>query len=280
MFDVTRAETYDNIMMWKKFINSVKQTNNLPCLLLANKCDLEEDQGLNSVMASMDNYCQAIGFCGYYKISNIDNINIEESIRTLINEITQHRNSVTTSSPSISISQTRTLSVEERKKEYTLKILVIGERGTGKTAMIQRYVNNTFSGIYRSTIGTDIALKKIQYNDHITVNLHIWDISGEERFGGMTHLFYKNAAGCLIVFDVSKPLTLISGAVKWKVDFDNKLNIDDHNPVPCLLIGNKCDLVKEGVVANEAQMTEFCHNHKFNHLYETSAKENINIGES
>ncbi|CAF4590532.1 unnamed protein product, partial [Rotaria sp. Silwood2] len=106
------------------------------------------------------------------------------------------------------------------------------------------------------------------------------DISGEERFGGMTHLFYKNAAGCLIVFDVSKPLTLISGAVKWKVDFDNKLNIDDHNPVPCLLIGNKCDLVKEGVVANEAQMTEFCHNHKFNHLYETSAKENINIGES
>ncbi|CAF4669933.1 unnamed protein product, partial [Rotaria sp. Silwood2] len=280
MFDVTRAETYDNIMMWKKFINSVKQTNNLPCLLLANKCDLEEDQGLNSVMASMDNYCQAIGFCGYYKISNIDNINIEESIRTLINEITQHRNSVTTSSPSISISQTRTLSVEERKKEYTLKILVIGERGTGKTAMIQRYVNNSFSGIYRSTIGTDIALKKIQYNDHITVNLHIWDISGEERFGGMTHLFYKNAAGCLIVFDVSKPLTLISGAVKWKVDFDNKLNIDDHNPVPCLLIGNKCDLVKEGVVANEAQMTEFCHNHKFNHLYETSAKENINIGES
>jgi len=38
------------------------------------------------------------------------------------------------------------------KQEYTLKILVIGELGTGKTAMIQRYVKNTFSGHYRSTV--------------------------------------------------------------------------------------------------------------------------------
>ncbi|CAF0744244.1 unnamed protein product [Rotaria sp. Silwood1] len=280
MFDVTRSETYDNIILWKKIINKINQTVNLPCLLLANKSDLEEDQDLNSIMDTMNNYCEAIGFCGYYKISNRDNINIEESIQTLINEIIKRKNSPTTASPSESISQNRTISVEERKQEYTMKILVIGELGTGKTALIQRYVNNTFLGVYRSTIGSDLAVKKIQYNDHITVNLHIWDISGEERFGAMTHLFYKDAAGCLLVFDVSKPSTLINGAVKWKIDFDSKVNIDDNNQVPCLLIGNKCDLVKEGVVASEAHMTEFCRKHKFNRWYETSAKENINIGES
>ena len=61
----------------------------------------------------------------------------------------------------------------------------------------------------------------------------------------MTHLFYKDAAGCLIVFDVSKPLTLINGAIKWKTDFDDKVNFDDNDPVPCLLIGNKVNIPHE-----------------------------------
>ncbi|CAF0848842.1 unnamed protein product [Rotaria sordida] len=271
MFDITRRETYDNIINWKNSIDNVNQTDNLPCLLFANKCDLEDDQILNPIM---NNYCQINDFCGYYKISNKNNINIEQSIQTLINEIIQRRNLLTRTSPSMSISRNRTISIEEQKQEYTLKIIVIGERATGKTAFIQRYVNNTFAGIYHSTIGTDLAVKKIQYNDHII------DIAGDERFGTMTHLFYKDAAGCLIVFDVSKSTTLINGAVKWKIDFDNKVNIDNNNQVSCLLIGNKCDLVKDGIVVSETHMTEFCRKHKFIRWYETSARENINIEES
>ncbi len=53
------------------------------------------------------------------------------------------------------------------------------------------------------------------------------------------HLFYRDAAGCLIVFDVSRPSTLINGAVKWKEDFDRKVNFDTDHQVPCVLIGNK-----------------------------------------
>jgi len=54
----------------------------------------------------------------------------------------------------------------------------------------------------------------------------------------MTHIFYKDAAGCLIVFDESRSSTL-HGAVKWKDDFDNKVNFDEDNQVPCVLVGNK-----------------------------------------
>ncbi len=57
----------------------------------------------------------------------------------------------------------------------------------------------------------------------------------------MTHLFYKDAAACLIVFDVSRSSTL-NGALKWKADFDNKVNYDENTQIPCILVGNKVDI--------------------------------------
>jgi GTPase SAR1 family protein len=56
----------------------------------------------------------------------------------------------------------------------------------------------------------------------------------------MTHLFYRDAAGCLIVFDESRYSTL-HGAARWKEDFDTKVNFDSNNPIPCVLVGNKVD---------------------------------------
>lgn len=57
----------------------------------------------------------------------------------------------------------------------------------------------------------------------------------------MTHLFYRGAAGCLVVYDQSKIGTL-NGAVKWKEDFDEKVNFGEANPVPCILVGNKVQI--------------------------------------
>jgi GTPase SAR1 family protein len=57
----------------------------------------------------------------------------------------------------------------------------------------------------------------------------------------MTHLFYKDAAGCLIVYDQSRFSTL-NGAAKWKDDFDTKVNYDPNNPIPCVLVGNKVNI--------------------------------------
>lgn len=57
----------------------------------------------------------------------------------------------------------------------------------------------------------------------------------------MTHLFYRDAAGCLIVFDVSRTTTL-NGAIKWKDDFDAKVNHDPNHQIPCVLVGNKVNI--------------------------------------
>uniref|UniRef100_A0A069DXD9 Ras-related protein Rab n=1 Tax=Panstrongylus megistus TaxID=65343 RepID=A0A069DXD9_9HEMI len=165
------------------------------------------------------------------------------------------------------------------KKECLYKILVIGELGTGKTSIIKRYVHQFFSQHYRATIGVDFALKVINWDPNTIIRLQLWDIAGQERFGNMTRVYYKEAVGAFIVFDVTRAATF-EAVIKWKQDLDAKVQLPDGSPIPCVLLANKCDQQKEGIVNNASKMNEYCEEHKFTAWFETSAKENINIEEA
>lgn len=165
------------------------------------------------------------------------------------------------------------------KKEHLYKILVIGELGTGKTSIIKRYVHQFFSQHYRATIGVDFALKVINWDADTIVRLQLWDIAGQERFGNMTRVYYKEAVGAFIVFDLTRASTY-DAVVKWKTDLDLKVQLPDGKPVPCVLLANKCDQPKEGLMNNTSQIDEFCQERGFIGWFETSAKENINIDEA
>ena len=65
------------------------------------------------------------------------------------------------------------------KNERLYKILVIGDLGTGKTAIIKRYVHQFFSEHYRATIGVDFALKVINWDQNTIIRLQLWDIAGQ-----------------------------------------------------------------------------------------------------
>lgn len=95
----------------------------------------------------------------------------------------------------------------------------------------------------------------------------------------MTRVYYKEAVGCFIVFDVTRASTF-EAVSKWKADLDSKVTLSDGSPVPCVLLANKCDQAKEGLVNNVSQMDDYCKEKGFVGWYETSAKENINIDES
>ncbi|XP_051160182.1 ras-related protein Rab-32 isoform X7 [Leptopilina boulardi] len=165
------------------------------------------------------------------------------------------------------------------KREHLYKILVIGELGAGKTSIIKRYVHQFFSQHYRATIGVDFALKVLNWDPHTIIRLQLWDIAGQERFGNMTRVYYKEAVGAFIVFDVTRSATL-EAVVKWKQDLDSKVQLPDGSPIPCVLLANKCDQQKEGMVNTPAKMDEYCKEKNFAGWFETSAKENINIEEA
>ena len=85
------------------------------------------------------------------------------------------------------------LSMQNPRKEHLYKVLVIGDLGVGKTAVIRRYVHQTYSANYRATIGVDFALKVLNW-DSETIRLQLWDIAG----GELICIGYAIAVGTLI----------------------------------------------------------------------------------
>ncbi|KAL0095406.1 P-loop containing nucleoside triphosphate hydrolase protein [Phycomyces blakesleeanus] len=169
-------------------------------------------------------------------------------------------------------------------REYLYKILVVGDLGTGKTSIIRRYVHNIFSSNYKSTIGVDFALKVIQWSPEIIVRLQLWDIAGQERFGNMTRVYYKEALGAFVVYDVTRPQTF-EGVTKWKHDIDSKVTLPEAwggGNIPVVLLANKSDLIHEGhgQQVNAEDMDRFCAEQGFLNWFETSAKEDTNIDEA
>ncbi|KAL4661043.1 ras-related protein Rab-32 [Arapaima gigas] len=161
-------------------------------------------------------------------------------------------------------------------KEYLFKVLVIGELGVGKTSIIKRYVHQLFSQHYRATIGVDFALKVINWDSRTLVRLQLWDIAGQERFGNMTRVYYKEAVGAFVVFDVTRASTF-EAVSKWKHDLDSKVKLANGNPIPSVLLANKCDQKKDVNSSNPSLMDNFCKETGFLGWFETSAKDNINV---
>ncbi|KAM4698895.1 ras-related protein Rab-38 [Discoglossus pictus] len=169
--------------------------------------------------------------------------------------------------------------MQNHQNEHLYKILVIGDLGVGKTSIIKRYVHQNFSPHYRATIGVDFALKVVNWDSDTVVRLQLWDIAGQERFGNMTRVYYREAVGAFIVFDVTRPATF-EAVTKWKEDLDSKLTLSNGTPVSAVLLANKCDQGKDGLKNNCIKMDQFCKEHGFVGWFETSAKENINIDEA
>jgi small GTP-binding protein len=158
-------------------------------------------------------------------------------------------------------------------EEYVYKILVVGELSCGKTSFIHRYVNNSFSNAYRATIGVDFALKSLRWDDRTNVRLQLWDIAGQERFGHMTRVYYKEAVGAFVVYDVTRPKTF-EAVTKWKDDIDDNL----QPPIAVVLLANKSDLLEEP--QEKEKLDRFCEEHGFIGWFETSAKDHVNVDEA
>ncbi|XP_061327467.1 ras-related protein Rab-32 isoform X2 [Pezoporus flaviventris] len=101
---------------------------------------------------------------------------------------------------------------------------------------------------------------------------------GQERFGNMTRVYYKEAVGAFVVFDVTRGSTF-EAVLKWKHDLDSKVLLPNGSPIPVVLLANKCDQKKDGS-QNLTQMDQFCREGGFVGWFETSAKDNINIDEA
>ena len=90
VFDLSREETFTNVLKWKREIDSKVTLPNgkpLPVVLLANKCDLPE---ATVQREALDGFCKEHGFIGWFDTSAKTNHNIEEGVRALVSSILAH----------------------------------------------------------------------------------------------------------------------------------------------------------------------------------------------
>ena len=93
----------------------------------------------------------------------------------------------------------------EEEGALTCKVVLIGESGVGKTSIISRYINNTFKSQLMSTPGANFVTKNvIMEDDDQTIKFEIWDTAGQERYRALAKVFYKNAAVCVLVYDITR----------------------------------------------------------------------------
>lgn len=162
--------------------------------------------------------------------------------------------------------------------EKLFKVLVIGNVDVGKTSIVLQYVKKQFPGGYKATVGVDFALKTIELEPRTVVRMQLWDIAGQERIQKMSRVYYKGAMGALVVFDLTNSHSL-EAAAQWKQDLDSKVYLQSGNPIPAVLLANKCDM-KGRDNALLSTLDRFCQDHGFSGWFETSAKDNINIDEA
>jgi small GTP-binding protein len=156
--------------------------------------------------------------------------------------------------------------------DFTLKIIIIGDSGVGKTSILLRYVRGVFDPETQMTLGVEFMTKTIEAKNH-RIQLQLWDTSGHELFRSVTRAYFRGSAGAFLVFDISN-----------RDSFDH-IDRSFHDvkelarsDVVAVLMGNKSDKADEREVTRE-EAEQFAKERQMKY-FETSAKTGSHVGEA
>lgn len=148
--------------------------------------------------------------------------------------------------------------------------MLIGDSGCGKSCLLLRFADDTYTDAFISTIGVDFKIKTVKLEDKSVIKLHIWDTAGQERFRTITSSYYRGAHGIILVYDITDRESF-DNIRSWVHEIDRYAN----DGVVKLLVGNKSDLhsdrqvsIEEGrELANQLNVS----------FVETSAKSSLHV---
>ena len=134
---------------------------------------------------------------------------------------------------------------EENQSENCLKVILVGDVGTGKTNLIAVATGQKFNAANLSTTTCSYMRMLVKINN-IEYKINLWDTIGQEKYRALTKIFFKNSKIVLFVYDITKRKTF-EGLIIWKKIIDDILG---NLPV-IAVVANKCDLYLEEQVKEE-----------------------------
>ncbi len=121
------------------------------------------------------------------------------------------------------------------------KVILTGSFGVGKTSLFRRFITNTFSEKYITTIGVKVDKKTVEVKGQ-EVSILLWDIAGEIKQDKVPKSYFLGASAIIYVFDLTRPSTYKNISTDMKI-------LNDILPDSILkIVANKADMVNASAI--------------------------------
>jgi Ras-related protein Rab-1A len=137
--------------------------------------------------------------------------------------------------------------MQKDQKEYSYKILLLGNTLVGKSCMLIKYSDDYFPENYIATVGIDYKLKHFELANGKKVKVQIWDTAGQDRYRNLTAMNIKEANIILLICDITN-IESFNSLEYW---YNQTKEYIDINEVLYAVIGNKNDLFESQIVLDE-----------------------------
>ncbi|OMJ68700.1 hypothetical protein SteCoe_33770 [Stentor coeruleus] len=151
-----------------------------------------------------------------------------------------------------------------------IKILILGDQCVGKTSLMLRFTDSSFTENHSTTLGIDFKVKPITHkgSDYM---IQIWDSAGQERFRNITRTYYRKSSAIIVAYDTTSSKSF-NNIGNWIKNISNEVD----SKVPIVIIATKCDIKYEDNFSDKgkclAKDLKLC-------FFETSSKTNMNINQ-
>ena len=157
----------------------------------------------------------------------------------------------------------------DENSDITLKLLIVGGSGVGKTNFLNMFLNNKFNQNYFSSTGIDLQ-KKIMNIKNKKVRIQIWDTAGQEKYKSITKNLFLKVMGALVLYDITNEESF----TKLK-EWVELIKEECGRHIKILIIGNKSDLESQRAIDKEDAM-KYANEEKVQYI-ECSSKTGENV---
>lgn len=153
---------------------------------------------------------------------------------------------------------------------FALKFVLIGDSGVGKTHLLRKFMNKSVETSLSSTNCMEFSIRDIPF-ERCFIKAQIWDTSGNKRPDGMNEVYYQDAVGAILVFDMNNEQSFENVKNIWLI----QMREFGHQNMSVILVGNKLDIASNSKMSH-GYVTTLAKAFNMDYI-ETSAKTNHNV---
>lgn len=291
MYDISVKESFQNLLPYFKSLD-FKKYPYLKIIFVGNKMDLGEKgitkedvkKKIFNIITEEDIQQNNLDF---YEVSLMDKTNLDDLFKTIHQNI--YNKELEVGFRAVQEAKAVSVSVPDNVTLPEIRISLLGEQSVGKTAFVNRFMNNAFENTVM-TVGYNFKIKFLKLAD-IVVKFYVWDTAGQERFkDALPKTLFQNADGILLLVDVCQK-DVDKTVDKWVKDISEKVGVATEKngfkgKAIMYLIGNKIDIVREIFqddknierVNSRGTIEDIAEKYGVQY-FETSCKTNINISD-